>query len=304
MSIFGNLFGNKKAEDHIVKAGSILDEFFSSRTEYGSVVAFEYNPDTINRLKEELQAAINKSPDNPEYLYLMACAMVASGLGKTGFEQVRAIVARHPDFALARGLYENPEKWWKFPFLYPAWGANTSEVSDSIIPHGVEGCKLMIIRDGCRQVVSFFHRLPKSALGSRLSPSHRTAIRLTYVDTPYLPLVGAYVLIDTDPNKPYTSETLLNVSTYTPALKDLSGSGYWLVRILAQQDYTYVVLAEPSGKVYFNRKVQFDAKTRTNLSSVASQIKSIPQHESDDPKKDAMAAQYYMNHFSLDNIQF
>jgi len=290
------------SQRHFDEASAIANERID-RSVTGSLGMVSYDSATMSAIQVELELAVRAEPTNSEYRYLLACAKMAAGLGETGANEIRALADDDADFAESAGYVATPDRW-RSPFLFPQWDLSQRELSSDIVPADNVACFVTSVRDGCRRVVSFFRRIPQHALGPNFTPELRAAIRFASMQTPYGAIVGAYVLIDTHPVEPYTSETVLRADAYHPDQNDMSGSGPWIVRLLAQQTYSYVVLAEPSGDVYFNRKVEIDGPTQESLDNVVRQLASVELQPSTDMSRFQQAQQHFMNHFSLDAIRF
>jgi virulence-associated protein VapD len=290
-----------KGEEHLRMAGEIIDRAIH-RSEHGTLFTTIWDPGAIPSIEKEFQAAVQSDPTNPEYKYLLATANSPLGHNKETLDEIRRISSEYPDFAEAAGYLASNGDWFTPP-LYPPWNQSQKSIPLTIIPADSQGCYLSMVRDGCRRTVSFFTRLPQRSLGSRFNTSLRTAIRFNFMQTPYGPVVGAYVLIDTHPTEPYTSESLLGLEQSHAGWPDQSRSGYWLVRLLAQQKHTFVVLAEPSGgAVYFNRKVELDSKAVKELRDVTDKMSQLDPQISDD--QFYSIKNYYNQNFSLDAITF
>jgi hypothetical protein len=292
-----------KAEDHIVKAGDIFQENMQ-RGSQQTIVTTSWDMGIIDRVLEELQQAVKIVSNDPEPRYLYACALQARLRGEEAEAELKRLLSDYPDFAQAQGHLKHRERWF-LPFLYPQWSERHDIVTGDIAPAGREGCFITPVRVGCRRVVSLFARMPRSSIGSRYKPDQRVAIRMAYMNTPFCPVVGVYGMVDTHPTEPYTMETILSVDSYRSDWSDCSRSGYWLIRMLAQQTFCYFVMADPfNGKVYCNRRIDFDGKTSSILNSVAEQIKNIQQKIDRDETAFPQAEQYFTQRFSLDNIRF
>lgn len=289
------------AEKYLDTAGYYLTEL-CSRTDVGSTVAFSIDQVAFMMIETELVQAIKLEPHNPEYNYVLATAKRATGMMKTGGEDIAQLAKEHPNYVEAQGFMSNSGAW-RAPFMYPRWDEKQTRVTNEILPSGGSEFLITSTTDGCRRIVAFFRRLPPNKLPP-LSPSLRCAIRVVHVPTPHGVVIGAYTLIDTHPVEPYTSESLLNVEQLTPSNSEASTASYWLVRLLCQQKYTYVVLSDPSGEVYFNRKVIFDPSTLSMLSQVNVKLRDISPRNAPNPSRWQAAQKHYMDAFSMDDVHF
>ncbi len=287
------------ASAHFAAAGAHANATIKCQ-DAGSQVAYIWEGLSFDLVRDEVNEAVRNDPGNPEYRYTRACLTTPFGPGKSGADDIRAMASEFPNYVETCGYLANPEHW-RTPFAFPRWSSEETQISDVILPSNLEGVTTSV-RDGCRRVVAFFRRIERSKIPNLAG--QRCAIRLTCMETPFGPVAGAYCLIDTHPTQPYTSETMLNVGHIAGGEKDASTAAYWLVRLLAQQSYTYVVLAEPSGRVFFNRRVNFDEKTRQNIRTAAERVARIRPTSTLDAARWRQAQQHFMNTFSLDEVRF
>ena len=301
--ISGKSNKSANAENHIKKAGELADKYVS-RSLHGNISATSWSMGEIDEIKEEIEKARELNSSNPEYHYLFACILQARLMGAEAENELKKLVAKHPKYAQAVGHLQHRDRW-ALPFEYSGWNENYTTLSDSIAPKKQYGCYLLPIRFGVRRIVSFFSWFPRDRVEPLLKSNQKAAIRTTYMKTPFCPVVGAYALIDTNPREPFTLENILRVDSYRREWRDCSRSGYWLIRMLAQQDFTFFVLADPqTEEVFYNKRIQFDKKTLTDLNVVVKQIMDIEQIETNDETPFIQAREYFGNNFPLDNITF
>lgn len=245
------------AEGRLARAGALATAGISWDGA-GGVQAVRFQTETMQQIVAELEESARVAPDSPEHRYLLSCAKAHSGLAESASREIVAIARQYPDYVEAQGYAANPGTW-PSPFTYPPWGPESRDLPVGMFDPGVRACLLLSARDGCRRIVVFARNVPKSALHSKSPAQLRCKVELRFMATPYGAVVGAYVLLDTDPTEPYTSETLLNIDGFGVADPDRSCAGYWLVRLLAQRQYTYVIFNDPNQGVWFNRRVDFDS---------------------------------------------
>lgn len=303
---FLNLFrgkSKKRAEAHIERSGE-LTNIALTKSNHRNISAISWDMGYIDEIIEEISKAVEIEPENPEYQYMLACALQARLQGAQAEAKLKEIVEKHPYYAQAKGHLFHRERWF-LPFLYPAWDETQQVITESFVPTNMQDCYVTSVRSGIRRIVSFFAVFPLSKVGPLLRTNQRATIRAAFMNTPYCPVVGTYTLIDTNPTEPFTLETILRVDSYRPEWNDCSRSGYWLIRMLAQQEFTYFVIADPyTSKAYYNKKILFDRKTRSILNSVSKKIIDINQTETNDENPFMAAQQYFTDNFSIDNITF
>lgn len=294
---------NKGAKDdadiHIKRAVELIK---NSTMSFGSSL-IEVDFDVLENVKKEICKAIELEPTNPEYHYQYACWLQFGLQGEEAVQKLQFIKKKFPDYVQAEGHLLHKERW-QLPFYYPEWNEKCSFSPNMIIPKEMGRCFVTPVRSGLRRIVSFIGWFPQNEFGS-IDINLKADVRLAFMKTPYCPIVGAYALIDTHPIQPFTTETLLSVDGYPSNWDDCSRSGYWLIRMLAQQDFTYLILADPITNIaFYNKKIRFDEKTHSILTFVAEKIKYINQTEINDESQHLLAFQFFTNNFSLDKITF
>ncbi len=287
--------GPAVAAAHFARAGQLADEAISWEAGVSS-----YDTGGMGEVVAELEAAVAADPTSVEARCYLALAKGAM-FGGEGPAEMLALAEEHPTYAEAAGFATHPTGW-PGPWRRPPWRAQSTTVDRALLPSGDQ--LVLTVRDGCRRVVSFFRRIPRSDLGPAFRPDRKAAVRLAYRDTPHGGVIGAYALVDKSPDEPLIWENLLNPSAYHPDnTGDFTETGLWLARLLAQQAYTYVVLFEPGGKAYFNRKVKIDEATRKNLHGVAKQLRGMKLSPSTDVSRFQAAVKSFWDVCSLEEIE-
>jgi hypothetical protein len=290
-------------ENHVKKAGEIMEKILFKSWSGEGISMKVWTVSEIDEIIEEIEKAIKLNSSNPEFQYLLACLLQAKLKGAEAEIKLKEIVTTYPGYAQAEGHLKNRENWFT-PFMYQGWSENHKNFDEELIPKSQYAFYLVPIRVGVRRIISFFAWFPKNRIDS-FNSNQRATIRFSFMKTPFCPLVSAYALIETNPVEPFTLENILQVDSYRSEWSDYSRSGYWLIRLLSQQDFTFFVIADPdTSEVYFNRAIQFDSKAKADLNFVIEQIKNIEQIETTDESLFYKAREFYENNFSLDNIKF
>lgn len=265
---------------------------------------------TYMKIQAELQRAVELCPAVPEYRYMLAWSKIHVGLGKDGSDEINRLALDFPSFIEAQGFSRASSlglPWWS-PFYYPRWNATARTLPSGLVPADTGSClPVTMLSSGCRRIVSFVGNLRRRSLGPSFRPDLRTTLRLNYMDTPAATIVGVYVLIDTDPREPYTSEQLINIESYFADSKntsDFSRVGFYLMQLLASQPYTYIVINDPEEGVFFNRKLEISGELGLHLADVAAKVRNVRLRQNDDVSVFVQSQQYYFHHFSVDNVHF
>jgi len=298
-----------QAEEHLHRAVDIADHGISVVFSHGTKLV-SGTADTYMKIQAELEKVVQLCPAVPEYRYLLADAKIHAGLRKDGREEIIKLAEQSPNFIEAQGFSKAVSMHlnWFSPFQYFRWDSTMKKLPDGIIPADTRGClAITMLRDGSRRIISFVGNIRRKSLGSNFHRELRTTLQLNFMKTPYATIVGVYVLIDTNPSEPYTSELLINIEHYSTDRKkttDLANIGYYLIQMLASQPYTYIVLNDPQEGVFFNRKLQITGDLASHLNNVAAKVKKLKICQEEDISIFQKAHQYYLDNFSMDNVHF
>lgn len=287
-------------EEYIKQAGIIADEGITSHL-CEDYLTISFPGQVVEQIERLIEKAIDASQDNAEYLYFLACAKIARGEGKTGLDEILRISKQYPEYIDARGFATHPQQWFS-PFYYPSWHENQKKLPEEMkhLPSG--GMSLVSLRDGCRRIVSFFRHVDKPADIAKLKQNTPIDITFHFMETPYGTVIGAYVLVDYGSGNVHVSETILNADSCPLSLRDLSSTGFWLLRLLSQQRYTYIIFNDPKKGIILNKKLYLKSSQIKRLEALKGKIELISPKTDWDPDKFKRAQEYYMNNFSLDEL--
>jgi len=287
------------AADYIQNAAKIADDEISI-DQYGDYLSVSYSSQVMNRIEELINLATTMEPDNAEYKYWLYCAQIGSGKLESGIKNIKELSLKHPGYIDLLGHAMYPDKWFS-PFYYPSWNDKTAKVPVSLISLPEGGTSLISLRDGLRRIVSFFRKADRSFI-TGLRKNISINLKFNYMKTPYSNVAGCYLLINDNKNNPHVSETIINVDSCPTQIRDMSNAGHWLLRILAQQSYSYIILWDPATNMVFNKKLYFSASIKHSLRQLKLRIESLSPTPEFDPQSFQKARQYYMDNFSLDDV--
>ncbi|GEM_PF-3031281 len=288
-----------KGSDYIQKAAQIADNEISI-DRYGDYLSVSYTTESIDRINEFIKKALELEPDNKEYKYWLSCAEMGKGNYESGLKNIKELSLSYPEYLELNGHAEYPEKWFS-SFYYPVWNEKTRKVPESLLSLPEEGMSIISLRDGLRRVVSFFRPVDASVF-KVIDEKSPVELRFNYMRTPYGDVAGCYVLVLMNKKDWQISETIVNVNSCPSNIRDMSNAGYWLLRLLAQQNYTYVILSDSGSNQVLNRKIYFSAVIKRNLAQLKFQIESVTPCDEFDAQLFQKARQYYMDCFSLDEL--
>lgn len=288
------------AEEYIKRAGNIADQGLHKEIT-DQYMTINFKSEIIEQIEQNLKNAIELDPNNPEYHYWAACTKIARAQGKTGLELVRQLAELYPDNVEFEGVGKHPEQWFS-PFYYPSWHEDQKELPPDMqdIPSG--GMSLVSLRDTCRRVVSFFRFIENDSLKPSIIKKANPDIALNYMETPFGRVVGAYVLLSLGNGEIHVSETIVNVDSCPSSLQDMSNAGYWFMRLLAQQQYTFIIFFNSEYNILFNRKLYFKSVHKRTFTEIREKIEAAEPITQWDQLKFQKAQKYYIENCSLDDI--
>ncbi|MEW6536749.1 MAG: hypothetical protein AB1454_14160 [Candidatus Auribacterota bacterium] len=289
-----------KAEDYIKQAGQLADEEIISKI-HGDYMSVESSNTTMKKMEFLLLQALEIEPDNPEFHYWLICSKLASGMGKSGFKEIEKIAKKFPQYVEIAGVMADPQRWFA-PFFYPSWHEDQKELPEELcqLPYG--GTLLASVRHGMRRIVCMFRHLEKSNLQREDFLNAPMDVRFNFMETPDGPVVGVYVLITLPKGNLYISETIINVDACPASFRDLSNAGHWLLKLLSQQDYTFVILNDPHDGILFNQKLKFNPGHKKELKEIRAKLDTITPKAIWNQESFIKAQNYYMNNFSIEDL--
>ena len=110
------------------------------------------------------------------------------------------------------------------------------------------------------------------------------------------------MVIRDDPDNPYKGETFLNPHDPGQPSDDACQLGQHMMAQLARQDHSYLVFVDENDTLLLSRKLVFDTPTQVNIARVHYEAQSLPP-QAMDISRFQQAAQWHMEHFSLDQIR-
>src|SRR5207249_2233970 len=195
-------------------------------------------------------------------------------------------------------------------FAYPAWGERIVE-SGMPLPEPVRnllpqphrpGTRLVLLREASNKMVVALSRTRRDTWTELPTPDMPARIELVLSRTPAGPIIAFYVVVKDDPNNPYKGETFLNPHDPGQPSDDACQLGQHMMAQLARQDHTYLVFVDENDNLLLSRKLVFDTATQVNIARVHYEAQSLPPQVMDGGRFQ-QAAQWHMEHFSLDQIK-
>jgi hypothetical protein len=128
------------------------------------------------------------------------------------------------------------------------------------------------------------------------------ALHLRLSRTPHGPIIALYIVVEDNPMNPYIGETFLNPHDPDHPSDDAGRLGQHMLEQLARQDRTYLIFADEDNNLILSRKLNFDSATQESIARILYEVQSLPpQVMTADRLREA--AQWHMQHFSLDQLK-
>jgi uncharacterized RDD family membrane protein YckC len=269
----------------------------------------DVEPGAARAAAMRFREALELVPAAVAYRYWHAVALrysegfeVASG----EFSQVLELDPGH--FEAQRQVAFGPR--WHDAFAYPAWGSNGGLEPGAPLPDQVSallsqprrpGSRLVLLRDGTNKLVVALSRTRRDSwthLPTAVMPAH---IQLVLSRTPSGPIIAFYVVVQDDPDNPFKGETFLNPHDPGQPSDDACQLGQHVLEQLAQQDHTNLIFVDENDRLLLSRKLPFGAATQVNIARILYEVQGLPPQVMD-PARFQQAAQWHMEHYSLDQV--
>ena len=71
---------------------------------------------------------------------------------------------------------------------------------------------------------------------------------------------------------------------------------------LVRQDHTYLIFVDEDSRMLLSRRLAFDPQTQVNINRCLYEVQTLPAQIMD-PQRFQQAAEWHMEHFSLDQVK-
>jgi uncharacterized RDD family membrane protein YckC len=269
----------------------------------------DVEPSAARAAASRFREALELVPAAVAYRYWHAVTLRYSEgfeVARSEFSQVLELDPGH--FEAQRQVAFGPR--WHDAFAYPVWGENVGIAEGAQLPEQISsllsqprrpGTRLVLLRDGTNKMVVALSRTRRDSwtrLPTADMPAH---IQLVLSRTPSGPIIAFYVVIQDDPDNPFKGETFLNPHDPGQPSDDACQLGQHVLEQLAQQDHTYLIFVDENDRLLLSRKMAFGAATQVNIARILYEVQGLPPQVMD-PARFQQAAQWHMEHFSLDQV--
>ncbi len=271
---------------------------------------YEVEPMAARVAANNFREALEIVPGSVIYGYFYAVALRYSEGFDVALGEFRRVLERDPSHYEARQQVAYGPRWHD-AFAYPAWngaapmapGAPLPEAIASLLPSGQQpATRLILLREGGNKVAAILSRTPRDAWAAPPTHDMPAHLHMMLSRTPFGPIVGLYVVVQDDPQNPYIGEAFLNPHDPGHPSFDACLLGQHLLEQLARQDLTYLIFVDGQNNLLLSRKLAFDAAAQVTMTRLLYEVQSLPPQVMD-PQRFQQAAEWHMEHFSLDQIK-
>jgi hypothetical protein len=271
---------------------------------------YRVEPAAARQAAESFHQATEIVPTSVTYRYFYAVALRYSEGFEAAIGEFRRVLELDPSHYEARQQVAYGQRWHD-AFAYPPWvfpapiepGMPLPPQIQSLLPPGGDPVtRLVLLREGSTKVVTVLSRTPRSAWARPPSLDMNARIDLTLSRTPHGPILAFYIVVEDRPDDPYKGETFLNPHDPGHPTYDACLLGQHLLAQLARQDRTYLIFVDEHNRLLLSRKLMFDPKTQVSIARCLYEVQTLPAQVMD-AERFQQAAEWHMEHFSLDQIK-
>ena len=271
---------------------------------------YRVEPTAARHAAEAFLHATQFVPTSVAYRYFYAVALRYSEGFEAAIGEFRRVLELDPSHYEARQQVAYGQRWHD-AFAYPPWvfpapiepGMPLPPQIQSLLPPGGDPVtRLVLLREGSTKVVTVLSRTPRSAWARMPSLDMNSRIDLTLSRTPHGPILAFYIVVEDRPDDPYKGETFLNPHDPGHPTYDACLLGQHLLAQLARQDRTYLIFVDEHNRLLLSRKLMFDPRTQVSIARCLYEVQTLPAQVMD-AERFQSAAEWHMEHFSLDQIK-
>lgn len=279
---------NHIAAKEIAKAEKIAVGISSSQIT-GVIKTRSFNTDDYLKLKEVLDCAILKCPDDPNLFYARACAHYYALQGEDGMKDRDHCLSLMPDHFDANMKKENFSSW-EGVFELSGFSEDSTSIPNSILK-GIESGQLtQVIRDHLSGAIVLF--IPRSQLN--MDGYNKMRWELRWESTPHGKIAAHYIFLD---NGKFHEQFIPHLANDDVTIKD----NYWILRRFANVSYCIIAIIDGDSIVH-NEKFIFPHKLVTTLKLMEKDlIKDGPAVSIEDVQQ---AAQWYMKNSNENSLKY
>jgi hypothetical protein len=272
--------------------------------------AYWVEPSMARRAAQAFQAAAEIVPGSVAYRYFLGVALRYCEGFEVAIREFRRVLDLDPSHYEARQQVAYGQRWHD-AFVYPPWTGRPIVMPGTPLPEPVAALlppnnqpvtRLVLLREGNAKVVSVLSRTPRDSWARPLTADIPAHVQVLLSRTPSGPVIAFYVVVEDRPGDPYKGETFLNPHDPGSPTYDACQLGQNLLSQIHRQDHTYLIFVDEENKVLLSRRLEFDPQTQVNINQCLYDVQTLPSQIMD-PQRFQAAAEWHMEHFSLDQVQ-
>ena len=290
----------------LFKQGLIEMERGAMRPSAGSLV----DPSAARAAAYAFEEALLLVPNSVAYRYYYAVALRYSASFEVALREFAKVLELDPNHYEARQQTAYGQRWHD-AFAYPSWvspapvevGAPLPGALVSLLPPGHQPVtRLVLLREGGNKMAALLSRTPRAEWVTAVASDVPARLHLILSRTHYGPIIALYLVLQDRPQNPYVGETFLNPHDPDHPAGDACTLGQHMLEQLSRQDRTYLIFVDEENRVLMSRKLIFEAQTQVSIARVLYDAQMLPP-QAIGPERFREAAQWHMEHFSLDDIK-
>ncbi len=275
-----------------------------------SLRGYKVEPGPARAASGLFKQALERVPSSVVYRYFYAIALRYSEGFEVAISELRHVLEQDPTHYEARRQVAYGPRWHD-AFAYPGWvspapieiGAPLPEAIRALLPPGQQpATRLVLLREGGLKVAAFLSRTPRAAWNTVPNAEMPAYLQLFLSRTPFGPIIALYIVVQDDAQNPYIGETFLNPHDPGAPSEDACQLGQNMLEQIARQDRTYLIFADEDDHLLLSRKLVFDATTQVSTARILYEVQTLPPQVMDQDRF-RQAAQWHMDHFSLDQLK-
>ncbi|HEY0068792.1 MAG TPA: RDD family protein, partial [Chloroflexia bacterium] len=303
---------NEQAASNTVRARTLFKEGLAQME--GGVLpssrGYNVEPIAARAAANLFRQAVELVPGSVVYRHFYAIALRYSEGFEVAIPELRRVLEQDPTHYEARQQVAYGPRWHD-AFAYPAWVSPAPVNADETLPAAIRGLlppgqqpatRLVLLREGGTKIAAFLSRTPRQGWTRLPTPEMDARLSLFLSRTPYGPIIALYIVVDDDAENPYIGETFLNPHDPGQPHEDACQLGQNMLEQIARQDRTYLIFADEQDRLLLSRRLVFDAATQVSTARMLYEVQSLPPQVMDQ-ERFRQAAQWHMEHFSLDQVK-
>jgi hypothetical protein len=148
----------------------------------------------------------------------------------------------------------------------------------------------------------FISRIVRETWSLMPQPHMQAGMSVVLSRTSHGPILAFYLMLDDRVHAPYIGEAFLNPHEPGLQAEDACQLGQHMLEQLARQDHTHLIFVDEENRLLLSRRATFDTSTQVMLARTLYEVQTLPP-QSMEPDRFRLAAQWHMQHFSLDQAR-